>query len=280
MKTDKEKFNTDSIAETSKNAVEAKKTESKKKGGVPIQSINRAIQILKCFETSNQLTLAEICEKVQLHKSTVYGIVATLKENGFLDKDEVLSSYRLGIELYKLASHVNRDIRSVCQPFVHELCEITGETVNLVVPDDNYVIYIEKCESKYSMRISTNIGTRLPMYCTAVGKAIMAFMPDQTSVSQILDQTQLKAYTKNTLTNKEAILKSLHEIRQCGYAIDNEELEYGLVCVAVPILDVTGSPVAAVSCSGPIQRMTPDNIDEIAKAVIRYALKMSSRILY
>lgn len=256
------------------------KITSKNKTEPSIQSINRAIQILRCFEKESQLTLTEICSKVGLHKSTAYGIITTLKNNDFLEKSEETGAYRLGMGLYKLASHVNVDLRSICTPLVHELCNITGETVNLVVPDENYIIYIEKCESKHSMRISTSIGTRLPMYCTAVGKAILAFMPDSSAASNILDQTQLTAITRNTLTSKDAIMHELEETRKRGYAIDREELEYGLICIAAPIINVIGVPIAAISCSGPLQRMDSDTINRVAEEVTRYALKISSKIPY
>lgn len=245
-----------------------------------IQSIDRAIRILQCFEENSQLTLTEICSLVGLHKSTAYGIATTLKNNGFLDKDENTGNYRLGIGLYKLASHVDIDLRSICVPFVHDLCDVTGETVNLVIPDENYVIYIEKCESKHSMRISTTIGTRLPMYCTAVGKAILAFLPDPGKVSHILDQTQLAAITRNTLTSKDAILEELKVTRERGYAIDREELEYGLICIAAPVINAVGVPIAAISCSGPLQRMDEENISRISREVTRCALIISSQIPY
>lgn len=259
---------------------ETEKKAPKSKSEPSIQSINRAIQILHCFSDNARLTLTEICQEVGLHKSTVYGIVTTLKNNDFLEKDEETGVYRLGVGLYKLASHVNVDLRTISIPLVHELCSETGETVNLVVPDENYIIYIEKCESRHSMRISTSIGTRLPMYCTAVGKAIMAFLPDPDAVSHILDQTRLTAVTRNTLTSKDAILQELGEIRQRGYAIDREELEYGLVCIAAPIMNAIGEPIAAISCSGPLQRMTEGNISRISEEVTRCALKISSKIPY
>jgi len=261
------------------NDISAKKTASKKKSEPSIQSINRAIQILRCFENKAQMTLTEVCSQVGLHKSTVYGIMMTLKNNGFLEKDEGRGTYRLGIGLYKLASHVNTDIRSICSPFVHGLCEVTGETVNFVVPDENYIIYIDKCESKHSMRISTNIGARLPMYCTAVGNAILAFQPDPDVASHILDQTQLIAFTRHTLTSKNAIWERLGEIRQQGYAIDREEFEYGVVCVAAPVLNAVGVPIAAISCSGPLQRME-ENISRIAQEVSQCALEISRKLPY
>lgn len=241
-----------------------------------IQSVSRAAQILKCFETQHQMTLTEIGKAVGLHKSTAYGIVTTLKNEGFLAKDESTGYYRLGMGLYHLASCFEIDLRKISMPYINELCSLTGETVNLVVPDDDQVVYIEKCESNHSIRISTSIGTRLPMYCTAVGKAILAAYNNEEFVSNILDRTERAQYTGNTLVDKAAIMEELTYIRQRGYSIDNEELEEGLICIAAPILNAIGFPIAAVSCSGPILRMSEENMAHIAQEVIRTAGKISS----
>lgn len=241
-----------------------------------IQSVSRAVQILKCFRTQHQMTLTEIGKAAGLHKSTAYGIVTTLKNEGFLIKDENTGSYRLGMGLYQLASCFEIDLRKVSMPYINELCHLTGETINLVVPDDNEVVYIEKCESNHSIRISTSIGTRLPMYCTAVGKAILAAYDNDEFVSNLLDRAERTQYTANTVSDKEAIMEELKLIRQRGYSIDNEELETGLICIAAPILNTIGVPVAAISCSGPIQRMDEENIARIAGEVTRIAEKISS----
>lgn len=241
-----------------------------------IQSVSRAAQILKCFQTQHQMTLTEIGKAVGLHKSTAYGIVTTLKNEGFLAKDENSGYYRLGMELYHLASCFEIDLRKISMPYINELCSLIGETVNLVVPDDNQVVYIEKCESRHSIRISTSIGTRLPMYCTAVGKAILAYYNNEEIVSSILDRTQFVQYTTNTMVDKNAIMEELKVIRQRGYSIDNEELEKGLICIAAPVLNVIGFPVAAVSCSGPIQRMDEKNMTHIAAEVTRVANRISA----
>lgn len=243
-----------------------------------IQSVSRAAQILKCFQTQHEMTLTEISKAVSLHKSTAYGIVTTLKNEGFLSKDENTGSYRLGTTLYRLASCFEMDLRRASLPYINELCHLTGETVNLVVPDGNQVIYIEKCESQHSIRISTSIGTRLPMYCTAVGKAILAFYQNEEFVSNLLDRSEFKQYTSNTLADKESIIAELPTIRQLGYSIDNEELENGLICIAAPILNPIGFPIAAISCSGPIQRMDQENMTRIVKEVTRIAQKISSLI--
>lgn len=242
-----------------------------------IQSIDRAVRILHCFEKKSELSLSEICSEVGLHKSTVYGILTTLKNNDLLQKDPDTGIYTLGLGLYRLASNVNMDLRRIALPHLQGLCNDTTETVNLVIPDGTNIIYVEKCESSLSMHVSTNIGTQLPMYCTAVGKAILAYL-DEEQASRILDQSELIAKTENTITSKDRLLRSLPEIRRRGYALDEEELEYGLVCIAAPVVSSVGQPIAAVSCSGPIRRINPETIPSLAERVTRCALHISEMI--
>ncbi len=244
-----------------------------------VQSIERAVAILRCFEKGSKLTLTEICAAVGLHKSTTYGIVTTLKNSGLLDKNEETGKYQLGVGLYRLVANVELDLRDVCVPHIRSLCETTGETVNMVVPDGTHVIYIEKRESAHSVRISTSIGKRLPMYCTAVGKAILSCMsPEEASL--LLDRTSLVPQTRFTLTGKDDILRQLVEVRERGYALDSEELEYGLVCVAVPIVNAHGVPIAALSCSGPIQRMSEERINVISQELLAHAHAVSAVLLH
>jgi IclR family KDG regulon transcriptional repressor len=242
-----------------------------------VQSIDRAVQILKCFKKGDKLGLTDISRAVGLHKSTTYGLVTSLKNNGFLVKDEESGRYQLGMELYRIASNVQVDLREICMPHIIQICRDIGETTNLVVPDDTNVVYIEKHESERSVRISTSIGMRIPMYCTAVGKAILAFLPLGES-SSILDRTQLLSHTQNTLTDKDAIMAQLKEIRRLGYAVDREELEYGVTCVAVPILNSNNRPIAAISCSGPSRRMDDWIIKKVAEKLLRHASEISALI--
>lgn len=239
-----------------------------------IQSVDRAIMVLRCFERGEKLGITEISRRLALHKSTTFGLVNTLAENKFLEQDPETGRYHLGIELFRISANVQISIREIGIPYVKRLMELTGETVNLVVRDDCYVVYIEKMESPHSMRICTRIGQRLPMHCTAVGKAMMAYLPPS-ELSSILDHSKMSAYTEQTIITRAALRAELTEIRENGYAIDNEELELGLVCVAVPILNGLGQPIAAISVSGPKQRMTEDHIEAIARELKAQSASMS-----
>lgn len=224
-----------------------------------IQSVNRAVEILRCFESKELLGITEIAEKTGLNKSTAFGIVATLAAEGLLEQDDSTGRYRLGLELFRLGSLVNTSTRRLVMPELEKLAQSLEETVNYVRPEGGDVVYLIKKESSHSMRICTKTGQRLPMYCTAVGKAILAFLPEDRR-SNILKGYQFTPYTENTVADEAALRCQLQSIVKSGYAVESEEFESGLVCVAVPVLNDSGYPVAAISCSGPKARMTEEKI--------------------
>ncbi len=242
-----------------------------------IQSVDRAIMVLRCFDRGEKLGITEISRRLGLHKSTTFGLVNTLAENKFLEQDPETGRYYLGIGLFRISANVQISIREIGIPYVKRLVESTGETINLVVRDDIYVVYIEKIESSHSMRICTRIGQQLPMYCTAVGKAMLAYLsPDE--VASILERTKMTAYTNRTITTRAALKATLDQVRAQGFAIDDEELEEGLVCVAVPILNSAGYPIAAISVSGPKQRMTEERVNAICEELKTQAAAMNREV--
>lgn len=227
-----------------------------------VQSIDRAIQILRCFLTDSQLSLTEICHQVGLHKSTAFSIIATLKNNGLLEKDEESGKYRLGTELYRLAANANQNIRSISVPHIRQICAETGETVELVIPDDTHITYIEMQESPQWLKIGSAVGKRLPMYCAAAGKAILAAMPPE-EASSILDRSKLEPLTARTRISKDTLVAEFEEIRQQGYAVNMGELDNGLIAVAAVITNRRGTPVGSISCSIPVMRCSDERIAEI-----------------
>lgn len=243
----------------------------------PIQSVERAIWILKCFETHSELGLSDISRMLSLHKSTTFGLVSSLEAYHLLERDSSSSKYRLGIELFRLGNKVNIDLRSIVAPYLDKLVSFCGETVNFVIPDGDSVIYLEKKESPHSMRIATVLGQREPLYRTATGKAILSCLPPDT-VQNILERTKFERMTSNTLLSVKEVQQQLTEIRQRGYAVDQEELEYGLVCLGVALVDSTGKPVGAISVSGPVSRMTPENQVLFAEYLIDCGKQISNRL--
>jgi DNA-binding IclR family transcriptional regulator len=248
----------------------AEYTESKSGQGEPsIQSVDRAIQILRCFLGDSQLTLTEICNAVGLHKSTGFNIISTLKNNGLLDKDEESGKYRLGTELYRLAASANQNIRSISVPHIRQICAETGETVELVIPDDTHITYIEMQESSQWLKIGSAVGKRIPMYCAAAGKAILANMPSE-QASSILDRSKLEPLTPTTRISKDALMEEFKEIRQLGYAVNMGELDNGLIAVAAVIVNRRGDPVGSISCSIPTVRCSDKRIEQIGQLLKKH----------
>jgi DNA-binding IclR family transcriptional regulator len=227
-----------------------------------IQSINRAIAILHCFHDKRELTLTEISQAMGLHKSTTSGIVNTLKSEKFLEQDKASGKYKLGLEIFRLAINSRMELNELCEPYLDELMRLTGETVNLGVSDGAEVVYVLKKESAHSLQMSIKVGTRRPIYCTALGKAMLSAM-DESRAEKLIHSLKLTAYTKNTLTDVDALLREIEMTREHGVAYDMEELESGLICIAMPLYYKKGHPLGALSVSGPALRMDDQRRDHI-----------------
>jgi len=229
-----------------------------------IQSVSRAIAILRCFNVKRELGITEISQIIGLHKSTVAGIVNTLRAEKFLDHNPENGKYQLGIGLFQVSVNAKLMLRTTCQPYLLQLMEQFGETVNLALPDETDIVYIEKMESLHSVRICTKIGQKIPFYCTAIGKAIFAYL-EPGHIESVLNGLKFEKFTPNTITDAESLKMELASIRRIGVAYDNQELESGLICLAVPIFNNTGRPFAGISISGPTVRMPETLKDEIAQ---------------
>ena len=228
-----------------------------------IQSVSRAIAILRCFTDSRELGLTEISKQVGLRKSTAAGIINTLKSEKILEQNEDTGKFHLGIDLFLLAVNAKVELKEICEPYLDIILQDTHETVNLGVRYGDSVVYVEKKESPHSMRICTNVGQRLPLYCTAIGKAMMAFLGEE-EIERLLSAS-LKQYTSKTVTDPNQLRQTLSTIRKERVSFDFEELEYGLICVAVPLFNRQGMPIGAISVSGPSMRMNEETRDVIAE---------------
>lgn len=244
----------------------------------PIQSITRAISILRCFTDRQELGLTEISTMVGLHKSTAAGIVNTLKDEALLVQNHENGKLRLGIEFFCLAVNAKIELGELVMPHLDHLLQETEETVNIAVRDGVHIVYIEKKESPHSMRICTSIGKRLPLYCTAIGKAILAFM-DKTEKEHVLDELVFYPFTEKTITDKQTLITELDNVQKEGVSYDFEELESGLVCVAAPIFDKHRQPIAGVSVSGPSIRMENSVRQHIKQLILRESRAISERLV-
>ena len=245
--------------------------------GTIIQSIERAAQILQCFESSRELRITDLSNQLGLHKSTISGLVNTLCRLNFLGKDEMSGKYKLGTELFRLGSMVDISLRNTVAPYLEALVAKYQETTNLLIPEGTNVLYVEKIESPHSMRICTEIGRMLPMYCTAAGKAMLAATNDQ-EADALISQMDIEPFTEKTVRSKEELLFQIDEVKRLGFAIDDEEYELGLVCVGAAIVGNNGYPVGAISISGPITRMDEKTCSDIAAVLLDYSSKISRQL--
>lgn len=246
-----------------------------------VQAIDRAIMVLDCFtERKPQLRLSEITEILDINKSTLHGIISTLKYHGLIDQDDLTQEYRLGLKHIEYGQRVldSMNISRIAKPIIERVCDELEETVHIGTLDDEEVVYIEKKESQQSMRIFTTIGARNPAHTTGVGKAMMAYL-DEEELSNILPEVLVKL-TPKTITDRNQLKFELSQIRLRGFAYDNEENNLGLSCVAAPIFDYTGKAVYGISVSGPTMRMNSDKLTKASRIVKEAADEISRKLGY
>lgn len=222
------------------------------------------------------LSLGEISATLGLHKSTVHRLIMVLERHKLVERNSDNGRYRLGLKLFELGTKAvsKLDLRGRARPVLERLVLETSETVHLCILDETEVVYLDKVEPARSVRMASSVGRRNPAYCTAVGKAIMAWLPEA-QVETIVRKHGLKAMTANTITSFLELKTELAAIRDRGYAIDNEENEEGVRCVACVVRDFSGGPVAAISVSGPAFRVTREKVKSIARPVIAAANTLS-----
>jgi DNA-binding IclR family transcriptional regulator len=247
-----------------------------------VQSVDRALSILEVLsDYENGLGITELSEKIGLHKSTVHRLLSTLIYKGYVEQDKDTNKYKLTLKLFELGNkNIEKiDVLSVARPYLKELVEKANEAVHLVVLDGTDIVYIDKVESKNTIRMHSRIGKRSPVYCTAVGKSILAHLTDK-EIEKIWNNSTIEKFTHYTITDLKTLKKELELIKERGYAVDNEENELGVRCVGAAIFDYRGDVCSAISVSGPTMRITKDRVEELGKLVIEYSQKISEKLGY
>ena len=246
-----------------------------------VQVVDRALAALDVLaKRSSECSLVELCRELDLHRSTVHRLMMVLEQHRLVDKNPETGRYRLGLKLFELGSKAiaSLDPRRHARPYLDRLQRELGETVFFCILDDGQVFYLDKVESQQSIRTACTVGSRAPAYCTAVGKAMLAELPDA-EVNDIVRRWGLKAITAKTITTAAALRTELKAIRSRGYAIDNEEKEEGLRCVSASVRG-PGKLLSAISVSGPAFRITKERIPEIGQVVMRIANDLSAEFGY
>jgi IclR family KDG regulon transcriptional repressor len=245
----------------------------------PVRAVSRALDILLCFDhNGTALSLTQISERVGIHKSTVHRLLASLESKHFVYRANSTGLYHLGFRFIEMASLVLQDvdIQHWVQPYLQRLCAECGETVDLAVLDNTHVIYLEVVESSQRIKLAATVGQRLPAFCTASGKAILAYLPaDQ--VTRIFGEGMTR-YTENTVASLADLYQDLRVTRERGFAISEQEYEKDIHAVAAPILDASGYPVAAIAIAGPSFRLSHERMLTLGQSVRATANTMAQDV--
>ncbi len=243
-----------------------------------IQSISRAMNILEIVIQHEPIGVTKVSNITDIHKSTVYRILNTLVHLGYVSQNKD-GKYHVGLKLFEIGSKAinNLDLRQTVSPYLKEIQEKTGETIHLGVLDYMEIIYIDKVESDKTIRMHSKIGKRSYAHSTSLGKVILAYSDDDI-IERIIKEKGLPKLATNTITEPDEFRNHLQKVNEQGFALDEEENEIGIRCIAAPIFDYSGNVVAAFSVSGPSIRVTREKIMTFKDIVKSYSRQISSAL--
>jgi PcaR/PcaU/PobR family beta-ketoadipate pathway transcriptional regulator len=248
-----------------------------------VESLSRGLSILSLIaESPTPLTLTQISEKLRVSKSSIQRLTRTLGRSGYLERDKENKKYRLGPTMLSIgfSAAQDLDLKKAAYPYLEEAAKKTGETLNLAVLDKKEIVYIERIVSQRALSVNIQIGSRRPLYCTSMGKVILAFMPEDQR-EEFLKTIKLIPFSPRTITRKRVLRIELERIRLRGFATGNEELEIGVRSVAAPIRNSEGKIIAAVNIAVPASRVSMKTIEcELARDVLETGNKISSVLGY
>lgn len=244
----------------------------------PIQSIDRIFLIIEVLANYPKgASLTDICAETQLPKGTVSRMLSSLIFLGYAFQDMDNRKYCLTMRLFEIGSKVvgGTNILSIARPYLENLSSVSKEAVHLVSRVNDEVVYLYKEEASTTIaRMTSCVGLRNPMYCTGVGKSILAFLPDE-EIRAFWDRCTPVQFTPKTIMSFEQFNREVNDIRKNGYAIDDEEHEVGVCCIAAPILDFNSVPIAAISLSAPTEHFDRDTICQYAPLLLETAKNIS-----
>ena len=247
-----------------------------------IQSVVHALDILEAFKGASKedLGVTELSDRLHLHKNNVFRLLATLETRNYIEQNKITGNYRLGIKTFEMGQVFlsQTGLLKQARPVMDDLVKQTNETVYIAVLRCDRVVYLDIAETTQSVRVANRVGSLLPAYCTAVGKAQLAHLsPDE--LERIFTKPKLQAFTASTITDKEKLLVHLKEVAKKGYALDIEEYEEEVMCIGVPIMDYTGHAVAGICFSGPGCRMSKKRMEtELFPIIKNAAFEISRRL--
>jgi IclR family KDG regulon transcriptional repressor len=260
------------------------------KGPAPIKAVFKTMKILECLSYERNLGITELTGRVSAHlepismdKSTVYRFLVSLMELGFVYQDPQTEKYGLTLKLFEIGMSVleRLELWREAEPVVKEIARVTGETVHLATMDEDDLVYLGKVESMRTLRVSmmSRVGRSAPAYCTGVGKILLAHLPRK-RLDYILKKEKPIQYTDKTIVRRADLDRELSSIRKKGYAIDNEEHEVGVRCVAAPVRNNDSGVCGAVSVSVPTVRLPDKEIPRYRDIIVQAAEEISRKMGY
>ena len=244
-----------------------------------VKSLQKAIEVLNCFTEKPTWSVTELSKRLDLYKSNVFNILQTYKMMHYLEQNSESDRYHLGHGIFALSRSLGDtfSITRIAIPYMQALANETNERIYLAIPDEDEIIYLESMYPVQSIKLMRNIlGERARMYCTAIGKAILAYLPEN-KINDFASRDFVQ-YTENTITNTEDLIAELSRIRLQGYSVDNMEHEFGIRCVAVPIFDRYSKVCAAISVSGSSLEIDDDRIEKLALLVKKQIIEIEKRL--
>jgi DNA-binding IclR family transcriptional regulator len=249
-----------------------------------IQSVSHALDILESFtKTDDELGVTELSKRLGLHKNNVFRLLATLEHRGYIEQNRETDNYRLGPKTLQLGSIFieQRECRRQARPILEDLMASTGETAVVAVLRATKVIFMDSVETDRTVRAVSRVGAMLPAHCTAVGKAILSFLPPA-EIEHLYPENELPATTSRTLRTRDALLSELKGVKERGYAVENEECDLDVKSVAAPVRDFSKRAIAALGIVAPANRLGDDRLDKggVALKVREAAAALSLKLGY
>jgi len=255
---------------------------SQSKGdSLTVRSVERAADLLEVLMSAdNPVSLSDLSQTVDLHPSTAHRLLATLGKRKFVYQDPDTKLYSPGVKLMYPVPGLRQYyvLVNLVTPILRDIAQSAGEGASLAILSGNHGMVVAKAASDRSVDVSLRNGVLVPLHCTAVGKAILAHLSPE-NARRIFQAEGLPPSTPNTIVDLERMVAELVKIRKEGYAIDNEEWETGIRCVAVPVFSASSEIFGAISVSGPAGRMTPEIIERIANVIQVSASKLSEKLI-
>jgi IclR family KDG regulon transcriptional repressor len=268
------------MARQSKSADDEVLEDKEESGNRMLSSVIRTLGILEQLAGHRKINLERLAVETALPKPTLYRFLLTLVELGYVYRDEN-DQYSLTLKMFSIGSKglAHMDLPQVARPIAEDLGSVLHETVHMGILDDDMAMYILKIESRYTIRMYSRVGKRIPLYCTAIGKILLSEMEDSQR-DLLISSMDFVPFTRNTLLNRERLLAELDQIRLQGFAEDNQEHEDGVRCIAVPIRDHNGMIVAGMSVSWPVFRFVEAEKERYVKTITARALSISLLLGY